>query len=262
MFGDIGHGFLLFLIASVICLFGEYFVKKFKGIAPIYKLRYMLLLMGVFSTYCGFIYNDFMGIPLNIFGSCYNLKTGQRKDPNCVYPLGIDPVWAMSKQDIIFTNSIKMKFAVIIGVSHMMIGLVQKGFNAAYFKQNLDILHEWIPQMLVMILLFGYMDFMIIVKWLSNYQGYENEAPNIISTMTGIFLENGRVDGRPLFYGHEVCNVLIFCNYTLFHLIFRDCYNMCALDAPSQTLNTLGQRTKVKEISCNERRCGNARASV
>jgi V-type H+-transporting ATPase subunit a len=124
MFGDIGHGFLLFLMASVLCLFGEGLSKKIKSLANFYKMRYMLLLMGIFSIYCGFLYNDFMGIPLNLFGSCYNLVTGQRKDPNCVYPLGVDPVWALSKQDLIFTNSIKMKTAVIIGVAHMLLGLV------------------------------------------------------------------------------------------------------------------------------------------
>ncbi len=105
----------------------------------------MLLMMGFFSVFCGFLYNDFMGIPLNIFGSCYNLKTGQRKSPNCVYSFGIDPVWALSKQDLIFTNSVKMKTAVIIGVSHMTLGLIQKGINARYFKNHIDFVHEFIP---------------------------------------------------------------------------------------------------------------------
>ena len=31
----------------------------------------MIILMGFFAFYCGFIYNDFMGIGLNLFGSCY-----------------------------------------------------------------------------------------------------------------------------------------------------------------------------------------------
>jgi V-type H+-transporting ATPase subunit a len=169
MFGDIGHGFLLFLLAAVLCLFGNSLSKSVKSLAPFYKMRYMLLLMGIFSTFSGFLYNDFMGISLNLFGSCYNLNTGQRKDPNCVYPLGIDPVWALSRQDLVFTNSIKMKTAVIIGVTHMLLGLVQKGINARFFKHTLDLVHEFIPQILLMVCLFGYMDFMIITKWLSNY---------------------------------------------------------------------------------------------
>lgn len=87
---------------------------------------------------------SFMEIKYKI-GSCYNLKTGQRKSPNCVYSFGIDPVWALSKQDLIFTNSVKMKTAVIIGVSHMTLGLIQKGINARYFKNHIDFVHEFIP---------------------------------------------------------------------------------------------------------------------
>lgn len=60
-----------------------------------------------------------------------------------------------------------------------------------------------------MMCLFGYMDFMIIKKWLNNYRGYENEAPGIINLMTGMFLEGGRVQGRPLFTGHVYVNNLM-----------------------------------------------------
>lgn len=101
--------------------------------------------MGIFSTFCGLIYNDFLSIPLNLFGSCYNFKTGQRMTPNCVYKVGIDPIWYESEQEILFLNSVKMKIAIIIGVAHMTLGLLQKGFNALYFNKKLDFFHEFIP---------------------------------------------------------------------------------------------------------------------
>jgi V-type H+-transporting ATPase subunit a len=132
-------------------------------------MRYMLLMMGFFAVFCGFMYNDFLSIPLNLFGSCYNLETGTRISPGCVYPAGIDPVWYLSEQELNFMNSVKMKMAVIFGVFHMMLGLVQKGINARYFGNSIDFWHEFVPQCLFLLLLFGYMDVMIIKKWLTNY---------------------------------------------------------------------------------------------
>jgi hypothetical protein len=49
--------------------------------------------------------------------------------------------------------------------------------------------------------MFGYMDFLIIQKWLTNYFGYEHEAPSIITTMVSMFLDGGKVDGRQIIYG-------------------------------------------------------------
>ena len=61
----------------------------------------MIGMMGFFALYCGFIYNDFMGLGLNLFGSCYTLPMyGPGPDvelepryPGCIYPIGLDPVW-------------------------------------------------------------------------------------------------------------------------------------------------------------------------
>jgi V-type H+-transporting ATPase subunit a len=71
MFGDIGHGFLLFLFAVYLCLKKDYLLATYPSLLLLLKTRYLLLLMGVFATYCGFVYNDMMAMPLNLFGSCY-----------------------------------------------------------------------------------------------------------------------------------------------------------------------------------------------
>ena len=77
--------------------------------------------MGFFATYCGLIYNDFNSIPLKLFGSsCYESKHGDAEailTEDCIYPIGIDPKWYMSKNELTYLNSLKMKMAVIFGVA-------------------------------------------------------------------------------------------------------------------------------------------------
>lgn len=87
--------------------------------------------MGFFAFYCGVIYNDFMAIPIWAFESCYDLKelpvdtTHADHDhvpmeavpkEDCTYPVGVDPVWYMGRNELAFLNSLKMKISVILGV--------------------------------------------------------------------------------------------------------------------------------------------------
>ena len=37
-------------------------------------------------------------------------------DENCTYPFGIDPIWGVAGNELVFMNSLKMKLAVIFGV--------------------------------------------------------------------------------------------------------------------------------------------------
>ena len=157
--------------------------------------------MGIFSTFCGLVYNDFFSIPLDLFGSCYNFDSGVKKEADCVYPVGVDPIWYISAQEIQYLNSIKMKISVILGVFHMSLGIVQKGFNAYYRDDKLELWHEFVPQLTMLLCLFGYMDLMILIKWDTDYTGQAHDAPAIISTMVAMFLERGKVEGIPLFAG-------------------------------------------------------------
>ena len=95
MFGDIGHGFILFLAGFMMC----YFADRLKA-SPIGEhagMRYMVLMMGFFATFNGICYNDFMSIPID-GGSCYTDVNGYVDwEPNCVYPIGFDPKWYMAE---------------------------------------------------------------------------------------------------------------------------------------------------------------------
>lgn len=78
-------------------------------------------------------------------------------------------------------NSLKMKTAVILGVLQMLLGITMKGFNEAYKKDWVAFTCEFIPQMIFLSCLFGYMDIMIIAKWTTDWSGKEHLAPSIIS---------------------------------------------------------------------------------
>lgn len=103
-----------------------------------------------------------------------------------------------------FTNSLKMKLAVILGVCHMLLGLAIRVINNIKQKNHLELVLQTFPQIIFMLLTFGYMDFLIIYKWLSSYTD-QSQAPSIISTMIAIFVEfGGDGDGRvPHFWTGE-----------------------------------------------------------
>ncbi len=147
MFGDIGHGFLLFAVASYLCMRKEQIQENYPSFDLFIKIRYLLLMMGFFATFCGFIYNDMMAMPFNLFGSCYVNKGPKQvvlmKD--CIYPFGIDPKWYVSPGELAFMNSLKMKTSVIFGVAQMLLGILLKGFNNVYFRQWIDFFFEFIP---------------------------------------------------------------------------------------------------------------------
>jgi V-type H+-transporting ATPase subunit a len=130
MFGDIGHGGILFLVGILLCLYKDRVPESLKGFVV---ARYMLLMMGGFAFYAGFIYNDMLSIPLDLFGTCYEIKEEKvERTPDCVYPFGLDPIWYMSTNDLAFMNSMKMKIAVILGVMQMLLGICVKGLNERF----------------------------------------------------------------------------------------------------------------------------------
>lgn len=125
MFGDAGHGGLLFLFGIFLLNAGN--VEALAGFA---KARYLLVFLGGFAFYCGFVYNEFFSIPMEIFGSCYPVHGviskhhSIKKASDCNYKFGIDPIWAVSSNELSFVNSLKMKISVLIGVTQMVFGSI------------------------------------------------------------------------------------------------------------------------------------------
>lgn len=72
-----------------------------------------------------------------------------------------------------------------------------KAFNAIHFRSAIDFFFEFVPQIILLLSLFGYMDALIIIKWLTDYTGRESEAPSIINTMINIPLKGAYIEGRP-----------------------------------------------------------------
>jgi len=62
-----------------------------------------------------------------------------------------------------------MKWAVIVGVLSMIFGILMKAVNSIYFRDWLTFFCEFIPQILFMGGMFGYMIVLIYVKWLTDW---------------------------------------------------------------------------------------------
>jgi V-type H+-transporting ATPase subunit a len=214
MFGDIGHGSILFIFALYLCIFNKSIMKSKSILSAMVPHRYFFVLMGFFALYCGLLYNDFLSIPV-YFKSCYHPKKGQKgtveKEEKCKYGFGLDPVWYTTTNELAFVNSLKMKLSVILGVFQMVIGIILKGINCIFERDFVELIFVFFPQIILMLILFGYMDFLIFVKWSTEYppkkevtidnQQYiinaNSYAPDIKSYLMNIFLHFGKLPEEP-----------------------------------------------------------------
>lgn len=51
----------------------------------------------------------------------------------------------------------------------MALGVVLKGCNYRYSKKRVDFYFEFVPQIVMLLALFGFMDLLIIVKWCTDF---------------------------------------------------------------------------------------------
>ncbi|XP_031834864.1 V-type ATPase subunit a family protein Vha100-2 [Nomia melanderi] len=217
MFGDAGHGLIMTLFALFLITKEKKFMAQ-KSSSEIWNIffagRYIILLMGIFSIYTGIIYNDVFSKSINLFGSSwhitYDLDTIQNNgflelDPateayaQTPYPLGMDPVWVLSQNKIIFLNSYKMKLSIIFGVVHMIFGVCMSVVNIMYFKRYSSFFLEFLPQLIFLIMLFFYLVVLMFVKWVL-YDATSKDltytptcAPSVLITFINMILQSEAV---------------------------------------------------------------------
>jgi V-type H+-transporting ATPase subunit a len=108
---------------------------------------------------------------------------------NGTYAFGVDPIWRGSKSELPFLNSMKMKMSIIMGVTQMMVGIFMSLLNFVRAKDVLSIACECIPQVIFLGALFGYLVFLIVLKWIT--PGCEADLYHVLIYM---FLDPGNVD--------------------------------------------------------------------
>ncbi|NWS74609.1 VPP3 ATPase, partial [Crotophaga sulcirostris] len=275
MFGDVGHGLVMFLFALWMVLY-ENSPSLQQGSNEIWQTffegRYLILLMGAFSIYTGFIYNECFSKATVIFPSAWSVATMANHsswrwdsklpvtsarvpactdspcsahssdylathpsltlDPNVTgvfqgpYPFGIDPVsvpwdmgwdpqwsgpeshlpfcrqiWSLATNHLNFLNSFKMKMSVVLGIVHMGFGVLLGVFNHVHFQQQHRLVLEFLPEMVFLLALFGYLVFLIFYKWIKFTPADSRVAPSILIHFIDMFLFTSNPDNLPLYQG-------------------------------------------------------------
>lgn len=215
MFGDWGHGICLFL-ATLYFIIKE---KKLSGqkLGDILDMtfggRYVILMMSIFSIYTGLIYNEFFSVPFELFGrSAYDCRDSTCSEAYTIglikvrdtYPFGLDPKWHGTRSELPFLNSLKMKMSILLGVAQMNLGIILSYYNAKFFRNEINIWHQFVPQMIFLNSLFGYLSLLIIVKWCTGSQ------VDLYHVMIYMFLSpTDDLGDNQLFFGQKYLQILL-----------------------------------------------------
>uniref|UniRef100_A0A1I8IWJ6 V-type proton ATPase subunit a n=1 Tax=Macrostomum lignano TaxID=282301 RepID=A0A1I8IWJ6_9PLAT len=171
MYGDFGHGALMFLAALWMVLRERQLAPTTKASeiwATFFNGRYIILLMGLFSVYTGLIYNDVFSHSVNIFGSGWSVK-GQFSN------MSIDQV------------AVELR-------KHESLQLNPNSSDAKAWQGNpyprdfLSVIGEFVPQLLFMMAMFGYLVILIVYKWIAYSGQNSNCAPNLLIGLINMFL--------------------------------------------------------------------------
>lgn len=205
MFGDFGHACIM-LAAALAMIYWEKPLKKvtFELFAMVYYGRYIALVMAVFSVFTGLIYNDVFSKSMTLFPSQWEwdppenyvegTQISAKLKGDYRYPFGLDWMWHGTDNDLLFSNSFKMKMSIILGWAHMTYSLCFAYINAKHFKKPVDIYGNFIPGMIFFQSIFGYLVMCIIYKWTVNWPAIGKQPPGLLNMLIYMFLQPGTLD--------------------------------------------------------------------
>ncbi|KAJ9186511.1 hypothetical protein P3X46_002075 [Hevea brasiliensis] len=215
MFGDWGHGICLLLVTLYLIIREKKLSSKKLGdiMEMTFSGRYVIMMMAIFSIYTGLIYNEFFSVPFELFGpsayacrdqSCRDASTAGLIKVRDTYPFGVDPKWHGTRSELPFLNSLKMKMSILLGVAQMNLGIMMSYFNAKFFGDKLNIWYQFVPQMIFLNSLFGYLSLLIIVKWCTGSQA------DLYHVMIYMFLSpTDDLGDNQLFLGQKFLQLLL-----------------------------------------------------
>ncbi|KAL8116120.1 hypothetical protein AgCh_022570 [Apium graveolens] len=120
------------------------------------------------------------------------------------YPFGVDPVWHGTRSELPFLNSLKMKMSILLGVAQMNLGIVMSFFNANFFRNGINIWCQFVPQIIFLNSLFGYLSILIIIKWITGSKA------DLYHVMIYMFLgPTDDLEENQLFSGQKVIQLLL-----------------------------------------------------
>ena len=215
MFGDVGHGSLLVLVAL-------YFIANEKKLGKaklediiqmVFGGRYVILLNGLFAVYVGFLYNEAFSVPFGLFKSSWQEvkhevwfngtvvgHTVSVEWDKSVYPFGVDPMWHMAANKMTFFNSYKMKLSIVFGVAQMTLGITLQMFNHIQFKDRRSIWFGYVPEITFFLGIFGYLVYMILKKWSIDWVAEKKQPPSLLNVLISMFMSPGKYTEADMLY--------------------------------------------------------------
>jgi V-type H+-transporting ATPase subunit a len=173
-------------------------------------------MMGIFSIYTGLLYCDAFSLALPWFKSMWvwdNDGAGptSTRVEGYTYPFGLDYRWHDTENDLLFSNSYKMKLSILLGWCHMTFSLMWALVNARYFKTKIDIWGNFVPGMIFFQSIFGYLAFTIVYKWSIDWPARGESPPSLLNMLIFMFLQPGTLEPgtTPLYPGQAKLQVVL-----------------------------------------------------